>query len=214
MKKILFTFLLCFTGILIMKAECSYKELKELNAFASHVETSYKYNEETGLFDLTVTNLGDKAFISESAKSYFPTDGQLIVSRLVLGKTYKFFVQPTNQECMTEKLRTITINVPYLNSFYGSAACNEHQNLSVCNSRFLSYKLSEKTFLKLLQNDVEKKDEEIRKDDEIKEPEPTMTDKIKSFIIDNYIKIILPIITVILSVSVYKIILRKIKHGI
>lgn len=215
MKKILFTFLLCFTGILIMKAECSYKELKELNAFASHVETSYKYNEETGLFDLTVTNLGDKAYVSDQEGTYFePSNGEAFIDKIMLGQTYKINIYSNNNtNCPRELLRVIYVRIPYKNPYYMNSGCVGHENLSVCNSQFLDYQLSWETFLGLLKRDTKT---EVKNSDntDIKDDKVSFWEKTINFLSEIYIKVILVVVTTILSISVYSIILRKVKHGL
>lgn len=213
-KKVILALGVCFICLLNIKAECSYKELKELNAFVSHVETNYKYNEETGLFDLTVTNLGDKAFISAGINEYyFPTDGVVTINNLNLGTSYKYNVFPLSAgECGGELLRVLYITTPYKNNFYGSLACTGHEDLSVCNSEFLDYKLSKQTFLKLLEKKPNEEVKEYDKKDEV--VKPTFKEQVLEFIENNYLKVLLPLISLILSISVFKVVLRKVKHGI
>lgn len=215
MKKIIFILFVSFTSIIGLNAECSYKELKELNSFASHVETSYKYNETTGLFDLTITNLGDKVFIRNGINDLFPTDGQLTISNLALGSTFtSTIIGGLNGECGGEILRTIRVNLPYLNKYYNSEKCLGHENLNICNSRFLDYELTERTFYSLIRRNDQEAIEKNKQDNKDEIEELTIIDKIILFIKNNYIKFLLVIGTSVIVTSIYTTIIRKIRHGI
>ena len=213
MKKVLLIVLLLTSGISILKAECTYKELRELNTFASYIETSYNYNETTDKFDLTITNLSDKVYITgKIGEFYYPENGEVHISNLNLGTTYKYQAYSTNTECSTELLRVITVSIPYKNYYYKNSGCIGHETLNVCNSQFLDYEISWETFLNLLSNDNNKKTED--KKDETKEVEKTLWDQAKDFISKIYIKIILVVVTSIITISIYQIVLRKVKHGL
>lgn len=212
MKKVLFITLLLMSSVITLKAECSYKELRELNTFASYIETSYNYNETTDKFDLTITNLSDKVYITgKIGEFYYPENGEVHISNLNLGTTYKYQAySSTNTECSTELLRVITVSIPYKNYYYGSAACEGHEDLNVCNSKFLDYEISENTFLSLLNKKIETID---NKKDETKEVEKTLWEQAIEYISKIYIKVILVIVTSIITISIYQVILRKVKHG-
>ena len=213
MKKFMFIISLFMISPLVFKAECTYKDLRELNTFAAYVETSYKYNEETKLMDLTVTNLGNKAYIKDEYGGYFaPEDGTAFIDKLYLGQTYKISVmasQDTN--CPNENLRVIYVRIPYKNPYYNNTGCVGHENLSVCNSRFLDYQISWETFLSLLKKDSENSN--IKEPDEEPVKELTFMEKVVEFVSEIYIKVIVVTVTLIITISIYSVILRKVKHG-
>lgn len=211
MKKVILIFTLFVICLVKYDAECTYKDLKELNTFSSFIETSYKYNETTGYFDLTITNLEEKAYIStKDGGFYYPSNGEVVVSNLKLGSSYKFNVYPTaSSECAGELLRVLYVNIPYKNYYYGSLACEGHEDLKVCNQEFLDYELSENTFFSLLN----KKNEEVKEEEKPKEEEQSFTDKLIEYLSSIYIKVILVIVTSIITISIFEIILRKVKHG-
>lgn len=211
MKKLLIVLSIFMLGMCRYNAECSYKDLKELNTFAAYVETSYKYNEETGYFDLTITNLGDKLYITgEKGEFYSPVSGSVTINNLSLGTAYKYNVYSSIESgCNAEFLRVINVNIPYMNYYYGSQACEGHEELNVCNSRFLAYQISENTFLSLLN-----KSSETKKNEEKPEDTPMdFWDKVIDYASKIYVKIILVVVTSIITISIYSVILRKVKHG-
>ncbi len=215
MKKLLIVLSIFFFGICKYSAECSYKDLRELNTFAAYVETSYKYNEETGYFDLTITNLGDKLYVNgkktDLGELYFPKDGVVSINNLKLGTTYSFQLEAGGStNCVAEKLRVLTVRIPYKNYYYGSDACRGHENLNVCNSEFLDYQISENVFLSLISQKPD-----TTKDDNPKEPEKDLTfmERVVEYVSNIYVKIIVVVITSIITISIYQVVLRKIKHG-
>lgn len=214
MRKFLIVLSFFIFGINVYNAECSYKDLRELNTFAAYVESSYKYNEETGLFDLTITNLGNKAYITGEntiGDFYYPVNGQVSITNLELGTTYRYTVGASaNTNCVGEILRTLTVRIPYKNNYYGSEACVGHEDLNVCNSRFLDYELSLNTFMGLLnkKTDSNKKEEENKQ-----EEEKTLIDRVIDVVSSIYIKVIIVVVTSIILISIYEVIIRKIKHG-
>lgn len=213
MKKLSFLLVIFFLSIVSLKAECSYKDIKELSTLASYIYTDYVYN-ENGTFSLTYYNLSDRMAINYKGV-YGSNGGTVTLNDLVGGSQIVATIEiKYEDECYGEKLRTITTNIPYLNEFYNRSECTDHMDLNVCSSRFLDYKLTESTFQSLLN-----KSEEIRKQDEEEEEKPAMIKK--SFLekaIDTVKKYYIPAILVILSSTityiVFSRIFRKIKHGI
>ncbi len=212
MKKVLFIAFLLLVKGLNLKAECSYKELRELNTFASYIESNYSYNEATDKFDLTFTNLSDKIYITgKIGEFYYPQNGEVIIRDLNLGTSYKYEAYATSQtNCSTELLRVITVNIPYKNYYYGSEACKGHENLNVCNSKFLDYEISENTFLSLINKKIETIKHQKDEPDII---EVSLWDKVVDFVSKSYIKAILVIVSSIITISIYQVIIRKVKHG-
>lgn len=212
MKKLLILFFVFILGICKYNAECSYKDLKELNTFAAYVETSYKYNEETGYFDLTITNLKDMAYITDDYGEYFaPTDGSVLIDQLYLGQTYKVNVMASDTtNCPHEQLRVIYVRLPYKNPYYRNSGCVGHESLNVCNSEFLDYEVSWETFLSLLKKDTKS---EVKEPDKKPVDDGTFWNKVIDFTSKIYIKVILVTVTSIISISIYSVVIRKAKHG-
>ena len=209
MKKILLVILMLFP--LVLDAECTYKEKYELNALASYINYSYDYNRNTELFTITLYNVDEKVEIRYENAVYYPENGQILIENIAPGSRLSLDVYSTiNNECYNEYLRVIYISVPYYNTFYGSILCEGHEDLDICNSEFLGYKISNKTFILLLNNDqFSLKEDEEKVEEEIDE---VWYENVFVFFQDYYIKILVTIVTTVVTVSIYNVLYRKIRH--
>ncbi len=213
MKKLSFFLVMFFLNIVIMNAECTYKEIKEINTMASYITTNYQYNDKTSKFDLRIVNLSNLIAIEYEGKLLFPENGEVVIKDLELGSQIKATATSITQtECYGQILRTITVNLPYLNPFYNDKSCAGHENLNVCNSRFLDYKITRSTFRTL----IEKNKENIFKDSE-EEPnkvvKPVFWESVWSGVKKYSIPVILVIVSTLISSLIMSVIYRRIKHG-
>ena len=218
-NKFIVFMVLFFSSVIILKADCEYSELRELNNLASYIQSNYEYNEETKKFDITITNLTDKFFVSYENKNYDPSNGTVIISGVDEGtRVSADVVVSPESECYGEKPRMIFVNIPYLNPYYKSNLCNGHESLNVCNSRFFDYKISESTFISLIEEDTKNKVNNDKNDDDVNDVEdeekPNIIDKAVDAVKEYYIPVILVIVSSGLTISFYGVIIRKIKHGL
>lgn len=218
MKKIILSLVTFFCFSIIVEAECGYKEIKELNTLASYVESSYQFNESTGNFDLTIINLGDKIYIRSEDKYFYPTSGEVKIS-VPAGTDFSGILLGTsNSACINETLRMIKVNLPYKNPFYMNSKCVGHEELDVCNHKFLNYQLSEYTFNKLLEKgkneDLKDNEEESNNPDIIIEEDKSFWESVVDFLKNSYVPILLVIASTCLPIAIYSVIYRKIKHGL
>lgn len=219
MKKVVLCLVTFFSFSVIMEAECGYKELKELNTLASYADSSYEYNESTGNFDLTITNLSDKIYVRSGEQFYYPVGGEVKISVPVGTDFSSMLIGSSGSSCPSEVLRMLKVSIPYKNPFYMNEKCVGHEELDVCNHKFLNYQLSEYTFNSLIEkgkkeefDNTEK--ENNKKPDIIVDENKTFSEKIIDFIKDSYVPILLVIASTCLPLAIYSVIYRKIKHGL
>jgi hypothetical protein len=145
--KVLFTFV-CFTIISpVLKAECSSSERVQLNTQASYVTYDYTYNDETELFDIHFYNLTSYLYLEYNSNIYYPKKEETIIKNVENGKRMTITVNAsTNTNCEETQLRSITYQVPYKNAYLDSVGCGLYPELSICNTKFLSYKLTDEMF--------------------------------------------------------------------
>ena len=193
MKKILLLFLMIFISMNTLKAECSYKVQKEYNILASQVQYKVDYSESSGSFNVTFYNLSSGIAIKYAGEDYIGNNGEVTISYLPEGLQLEVNVVTTDNECSTRDLRNIRVSLPYTNAYYGSEDCVGHEDLIVCSSRFLDYKITRSTFYGLL----EKKEIDNTKTEEIKEEikEESFLDKLKKMAEDIYIPVIIVLVS-------------------
>ena len=218
MKKILLFSFLFFSNILFLSAECSYKELKELSTLASYIDTHYVYNEKSDKFDLTILNIPRELFITSGQDTFSSNGEEIVIKDLAPGTQFKgTVVSSSGNNCSGENLRTLTVNIPYKNTYYGDARCKGHENLDVCSNKFLDYQISNKTFNSLINKDIldkeDKKDEEGKTEEVIQKEDSVFVKSVK-FLQEIYIPLIVVIITSLITFGICSVIYRKMKHGI
>lgn len=210
MKKTLFLLILLAFPIFV-DAECTYKEKYELNALSSYIDYTYDYNESSQVFTVNLFNIDEKLELRYENKVYTPDGGKVTLDNVEPGSRLSFDVYSTVQnECYNEYLRVVYVSIPYFNRFYGSVLCDGHEDLDICNSRFLDYQISNQTFILLLNNE----EFTLNKDDETVEivDEDKWYDVVINTMQKYYIKFIVTTISTVISISIFSVIYRKVKH--
>lgn len=210
MKKVFFLLVL-FIWPRFVNAECTYSEKYELNALSSYIDYTYDYNESTNLFTVDLFNIDSRLELRYDNVIYTPENGNVTLTNIEPGSRLSVNVYSTvENECFDEHLRVVYVSVPYFNRFYGSVLCDGHEDLNICNSRFLDYQISNQTFILLLNNE----EFTLNKDDET--VEIVDEDKWYDVVIDTmqkyYIKFIVATMSTIVSISIFSVIYRKVKH--
>lgn len=213
MKKIISILLLMFI-ITSVKAECDYKKEVELNKLASMITYQIVYNEENNTFDIKLFNINEQLFISYKSDAFIPdTNGQTIIKNIKEGLYITLTINTNESHCYSS-LMSIYITIPYYNEMYGNDRCIGYENkLAICTDKFLSYDTDE-VMLNNAINNLNNKFEKEEIEEVIVEESITLKDKVINFIKEWGIKIGLVFITIIITISIFQIKLRKIKHGI
>lgn len=210
MKKTLFLLILLAFPIFV-DAECTYKEKYELNALSSYIDYTYDYNENSQVFTVNLFNIDEKLELRYENKVYTPNGGKVTLNNVEPGSRLSIDVYSTIQnECYNEHLRVVYISVPYFNRFYQSILCKGHEHLNICNSKFLDYQISNQTFILLLNNE----EFTLNKDEEIIEivDDERWYDVVIDTMQKYYIKFIVATISTVISISIFSVIYRKVKH--
>ena len=210
MKKTFFLLILLAFPIFV-DAECTYKEKYELNALSSYIDYTYDYNESSQVFTVNLFNIDEKLELRYENKIYTPDGGKVTLNNIEPGSRLFIDVYSTVQnECYNEYLRVVYVSIPYFNRFYGSVLCDGHEDLDICNSRFLDYQISNQTFILLLNNE----EFTLNKDDEAGKivDEDKWYDVVINTMQKYYIKFIVTTISTVISISIFSVIYRKVKH--
>lgn len=208
MKKIIFIIIMMFAGIYSLNASCTYSEKRELNALSSYVNYDYDYNDNS--FSVNIYNLKNNLIANYNGTLAKDNYESRIIG-LTEGESLKVSITAGEGTCEGEALRVITINIPYLNPYYGSEECEGKEDLNVCSSKFLDYRLSESTFNSLVNKRVVT---QIKDEEEAEEEVVTLLDRVMEIVEKAYIPLILVIISSIITYMILKPIYRKIKHGL
>ena len=213
MKKYILLILLSFIICpIFIKAECSYKDIVELNKMASYVTSSYTFDENTNTFNLKLLNVNSNIMVNYLNVPYYQVDGEVNIYSIPEGTRMNIKIVSINSgECDNRNLRNIVINIPYTNPYYNHHECNG-KNVTMCTSKFLSYKPT----YEMLESALNKYAKDNIKEEKTTEEvvEKTFYQKYEEFTFKygKYIAIFL--ISIVGSYSIGKNILRKTVHGI
>lgn len=204
MKKILFLILLLYP--IIINAACDYENEKNMTSLSLYIDYAYEYNESTNSFDINIYNLQNIFSIEYAGNYYTPQNNKAIINNIKPGTSMRLTVFGSGDSlCSGKSFRTINLSLPFLNPYYESEECSGYENLTVCYSRFLNFNLSYTTFKNALKREEEYLAPTIE--------EPSIFDNVITFFKNNFIKIILLILTTAITFFIYKNKFRKTKHG-
>lgn len=139
MKKLLFFLLLSLTLIPnISKAdECPSDQRERIQKMADSITVNVEENQD-GTFKAIFSGVSRQVSILNRTDytkywNFGPEDyGETTVSGLQQGNTYSFAVESFSQYCVLNNFRTITINIPTKNPFYGDKICDNAKEYSLC----------------------------------------------------------------------------------
>ena len=211
MKKVIFFIILLFSSNILLKAECTYKDQVEYNTLSSFVNYNYEFNEESQTFNLTIYNLGEQLFARYNSV-LDRNSGESKIYNVNPGTQMQVEIIASEGDCYLYVLRTLYISIPYINRYYNSSKCEGHEELNICNSKFLDYQLTENTFNSLINKAT--LNEEDKPQEEIIEQEKTFFEKALDLIKEIYIPVILVAVSSLITYLVLSSYYRKIKHGI
>ena len=210
MKKLVIIILLLIP--FLVKADCDYDKHKEYLSYASRINYENTYNKTTNSFSITIYNIIDGMSVKYNNKEYKANDEDIVIIDGISEGTNVNISIFANDGC--SEIRIINVNEQYYNSYYGSDLCSGYEDkLVYCSHQFTSIKTNES----LVENAKKNYDKTIvsEKEEEKKEEEENnLLDKLIKFGLNYGIKILLVIITVVISSAFYNSKLRRIKHGI
>ena len=209
MKKILLIIILCFP--FIVNADCNRSKHSEYIEYASRIGSDSSYSKSSGTFKIKLYNVLDDMVVKYKNIEYKVNSQNEVTIEDVLEGTSMSISIFAKDGC--DEIRIININTPYYNRYYGSELCRGYEDkLLLCSSSFTTVRTSEEMIKKAKEN----YDRNIISDDDTEEKteEKSFYDKLLEFGLNWGIKIVLFVITVVISSAFYNTKLRKIKHGI
>lgn len=208
MKKIILILIIMMFPTII-NAACSYSDIVDLNTLASYVDKTFDVD-SNNKFSLTLTNITEELFLKYNNQNYNrDKNGIVIVKNIEEGTNMTIGVYSTDKtNCYDTYLRNIYINTPYINEYYNHELCKNYMNYTICNSKFLSYKVTYSIFQKSLE---EIKQNENKKNVQTVE-ENSLFLVIWEFIKNNWIPILLVIGSSLITYLIFGLIYRKVKY--
>lgn len=211
MKKVIL-FLLLFIPILIKADTCDYAKHNEYDVLSSNIKYEMKLNKEKNTYTITLLNVYKDIYVTYNSKMYVQNSkNEIIINNVTAGESLAIKVFSPSDDC-ADVLRTISIQTKYYNWLYNDERCDKYRNvLNICKYEYLSYPATEKLLTSAIKN---YENAYVEPEKEAEEAEPTLLDNMKKLFISYGIPIILLVVTSLITVAVYKVKFRKLKHGI
>ena len=211
MKKTLFALIVFLVLMVKLNAFCDYSKQKEYNVLSSYVSYKIDYVESSNDFMVTVYNLADSLFVRYNSVDYVNSNSESRIMQIKEGSQLVINILTNDSECVNKNLRTLYISIPYLNTFYKSEKCNGHEDLNVCISKFLDYKITESTFNSLLNKSSINNTKKTVIEESVEED--SFLNDIVSFLSTIFIPVILVILSSLITFLIFLPIYRKVKYG-
>lgn len=188
-KKILLLLLLLPISI---KATCTSSDMARYKTLSSEINTYLMYNEQNKTFNIKIYNLSNNfELININNRNSYKTNdtiGETTIDNQTPGQLLTLGVYPISGECKEYRIRTIYVNIPYLNKYYQDEICNNNDN-TLCSKWTNTDNYTYEQFIESVKNTKKQNNEEE------KEPEPEMKrHTFLDFLGDYYIVILLVII--------------------
>lgn len=165
----LFFLVVCFCIFpMISKAECSASEKVQLNTQASYLTYDYTYNGDN-TFNVTFDNVTSSLAVEYNDDIYSATKSGITIKNIPEGTIMNLKVLASKKtNCYEDVLRVITYRIPYYNRFLDRAECQNYPEIEICQTKFLSYFMSDSLFESMF----EKQKEEL-----LETEEPTIVEE-------------------------------------
>ncbi len=221
MKKKIYYILLFITLLFITRTNvnaytyggCEYSKISRLKSIVSNINLSYDYYiyDNKAYFNVTINNVVPGIYFvdSKTEKKYDYTnsiDGEIVIQGYTgENGTYKFYSDL--EECRSVKLGNKYYSFPDYNYYYNTSICLDNPSYSLC-----------KKWIKVTTSysELEKKINEYKQDQELKEDEKEETiiynKTIIDYIVEYYVKYYYIILVGIIVVCVTIMIISRRKN--
>ena len=209
MKKIIILILLMIP-FTINAAECDKAKHQEYLSLSEDITYDNQYTKSSGTFTITIYNVFGGMHAEYNKKKYEVTkDSTIVISNIDCGEKVTIDIYGDDNCGATKR---ILVKEPYFNKYYGSSLCKGYEEkLLMCKSQFTNVEVTKSVLEKAIYNYNHSISQKTTKDPV---PEETITSKILTFLTTWGIKIVLAILSTIISITLFSDKYRKVKHGI
>lgn len=207
MKKILLIMLLFMP--FFINAECDRELHKSYITYANDISYDTEYSLGKERFTVTLYNVIDEMKVVYNNKNYTAVNNEVVIDNIKQGT--RMDIRVFAEDGCNESVRTIVIYQPYYNTFYGSSLCNDYVNkITYCTHKFTNTEVTEK----LIKTAIENYEHEMVPVEKEPEEEPPLTtfQKISKFATKWGVRILLVLVSAVLTNWYFNDKYIKIKH--
>lgn len=194
---------------MIVNAACNYDKHKQYEDLAPNITYDNNYSKSANKYNIVIYSIFSNLYVTYGGVKYTPdSENKVTISNINPGVDAKISIF-ANDGCA--EIKIIYVSLPYYNQYYGSEACRGYEKIPQCSSQFTSSLITKELLEKAKYN----YDNAIpQPEDPEPEVEPGLFDKILDFVKTWGIKILLAVVTIFVTSTLFSIKFRKIKHGI
>lgn len=207
MKKILLIVLLFMP--FFINAECDRELHKSYITYANDISYDTEYSLGKERFTVTLYNVIDEMKVVYNNRNYTAVNNEVVIDNVKQGT--RMDIRVFAEDGCNESVRTIVINQPYYNTFYGSSLCNDYVNkITYCTHKFTNTEVTEK----LIKTAIENYEHEMVPVEKEPEEDPPLTNfqKISKFATKWGVRILLVLVSAFLTNWYFNDKYIKIKH--
>ena len=208
-KKVLLILLLFIP--FIVNADCNSVKHEEYVGLAPNITYNNNYSKSSSKFNIVIYNIFNGMYATYNKQKYEPNEkNEVTIPDVKQGADVMISIF-ADDGC--DEIKMITLIEPYFNEYYGSSVCEGYEGkVSLCSSQFTNGPVT-KDVIDLAIESYGKSHQSIPKSKEAPKKE-TILDRIKEFIQNWGIKIVLVAVTIFVTSTIFSSKFRKIKHGI
>lgn len=207
MKKLLFIILLFMP--FFINAECDRELHKSYITYANDISYDTEYSLGKERFTVTLYNVIDEMKVVYNKKTYPIVNNEVVITDVKQGT--RMDIRIYADDGCDESVRSLVINQPYYNIYYGSSMCNDYVNkVTYCTHKFTDTEVTEK----LVKMAIENYEHDIDPTEKPTEPEQPVSnfERISRFATKWGIRILLVLISAFLTNWYFNDKYIKIKH--
>ena len=208
-KKILLVLLLLIPMVIF--AKCDEAKHEEYVKLAPNITYDNDYSKSSDTFSLIIYNIFDDMYVTSGQKKYKPdAENKVTVDNIKPGSNVMLDIY-ANDGC--DQIKSITVLEPYFNPYYGSQDCLGYETkIPVCSAQFTSSVVT-KSLVEEAKSNYDNVIHQVVEKEEVKEDNGIIK-QVLDFLKNWGIKILLVVVTIFITSSLFGAKFRKIKHGI
>ena len=188
-KYLLLFIILFFSASKVGAAACSNASKVEYQERAKNISYTYKYNDETNVFEVTFTNVTEGLYLRDlnGLHNYKPTNNEITLTNVEPGYSYRFGIYTSDKNpCSHSNLYPLYVTLPFYNPYYHDSLCDGIKEYKYCK-KFVNKNITYEEFKTSVEEYREKFiEQQEEKEDTISSVALTLlVDTIKQIISDS-----------------------------
>ena len=189
---------------------CDNEKHNKYKEYAGNITYENTYSISQGKYTILVYNAINGMYAVYNNQKFYPDESSTIKIGNIPQGSHAFIYIFAEDGCDSQ-LRTIIENELYYNAYVDSSICKDYENVvKVCTDKFMPYEVTESN----VQGVIENYNNQFVATPTPEPVEETFWEKYGKIVFDWFIKAVLLVTTIIISVKIYRDKFINIKHGV